>query len=171
MNKKSKASIFVLFSVIITLIMATGISANAEYDEYGNYYDPYSVSEEESSEISLSSIDTSELTSEDWEKVEENLNSTFHTSTDKNSSASTNDGDFKSIKDNLDTSDDSNDTWIYLFIGLVLITVGVVAIVLVIATTVHTKHSKNAVRTQPKHSANNKTSTSNNNKKPTKNKN
>ena len=168
MNKKRKASIFVLFSVIITLIMATGISVNAEYDENGNYYEPSSVSEEESSEISLSSIDTSELTSEDWEKVEENLNSAFHTSTDKNSSASTNDGDFKSIKDNLDTSDDSNDTWVYLFIGLVLIIVGVAAIVLVIATTVHTKHSAHAVKAQPKHSANNKPSANNNNKKPTK---
>lgn len=169
MNKKRKASIFVLFSVIITLIMATGISVNAEYDEYGNYYDPSSVSEEESSEISLSSIDTSELTSKDWEKVEENLNSTFHTSTDKNSSASTNEGDFESIKNNLDTSDDSNDTWVFLFIGLVLITVGVAAIVLVIATTVHTKHSAHAVKAQPKHSANNKPPA--NNKKSKKNKN
>lgn len=170
MNKKSKTSIFVLFSVIITLIMATGIMANAEYDEYGNYYEPSTVIEEESSHVSLSSIDTSELTSKDWEKVEENLNSAFHTSTDKNTSASTNDGDFKSIKDNLDTSDDSNDTWIYLLIGLVLITVGVAAIVLVIATTVHTKHSKNAVRTQSRYSTNNNPS-ANNNKKTTKNKN
>ncbi|MDD6488908.1 MAG: hypothetical protein PUG48_03705 [Clostridia bacterium] len=162
MNKKNKASIFVLFSVIITLIMATGIMANAEYDEYGNYYEPSTVSAE-SSQVSLSSIDTSELTSEDWKKVEENLNSTFHTSTDKNSSTSTtDDGDFKSIKDNPDTSNDSNDTWIYLLIGLVLITVGVAAIVFVIATTVHTK---NAVKAQPRHSANNKPSTNNNNKK------
>lgn len=169
MNKKRKASIFVLFSIIITLIMATGIFVNAEYDEYGNYYEPSYISVEESSEILLSSIDTSELTSEDWAKVEENLYSTFNTSTDKNSST-TNNGDFKSIKENPDTSNDTNDTWIYLLIGLILITVGVVAIVLVIATTIHTKHAKQATRTQPKHSAKNKPSIQTNSEKTTKNK-
>lgn len=160
-NKKYKSSIIIIFSVIITLIVSiVGITVNAEYDAYGNYYEPSaseltSVSSSESSIIleddAVLSSDTSELNSDDWKKVQENLNSTFGSSVASSTKSDTdNNGDFKNIKDNPGNSASTNDTWIFLFIGLVLITLGVAAIVFVIAATVHTKHNTNSA--MPKYS-------------------
>ncbi len=136
MKKAAKPYIAILLSVFLTLIISAGIVANAEYDEYGNYYEPYA---EESLLEGYSSVDTSELTSEDWSKVQENLNSTFQL----NSETSKSEGDFKNIKEDSNPNDDINDTWWYLLFGLLFIIIGVSAIVMVIASTVHFKNSSN----------------------------
>lgn len=135
MKRKNKPYIIILFSVIITLTMSANIVAYAEYDEYGNYYEPETIYDDVQS---VEPTDTSELTSEDWKELQESLNSRFQTSLNTNSSDN---GDFKNIKNDSNPNDDVNDTWWYLIIGLILITLGVSAIVAVIAATIHSRHT------------------------------
>lgn len=134
MRKKNMSHIIIFFSVTITLILSLHITANADYDEYGNYYDPYEGSSEAYSDL-YSSEDNTELTSEDWSELQESLNSTFHI----NSHSSSDEGDdFKDIKDN---NDNTNDSWHYLLWGLILIGLGIAIIIVTIATNLHVKSS------------------------------
>ena len=139
MKEKRKSYIIILFSVIVTLIMSANIIVNAEYDSYENYYNQYEYSES-SIYDEYSSVDTSELTSEDWAELQESLNSTFQASLNSGDT-SNNKSDFQSIKEDSDPNDDINDAWWYMLVGLLLIIVGVTGIVLVIAATIHFKHS------------------------------
>lgn len=139
MKEKTKSYIIILFSVIVTLIMSANIIVNAEYDEYGNYYDPYEYSESSVFE-DYSSADTSELTSEDWAELQESLNSSFQASLNSGNN-SNNKSDFQNIKEDSNPNDDVNDAWWYMLIGLLLIVIGVTIIVLVIAATIRFKHS------------------------------
>ena len=151
MKKKCKPYIIILFSVIITLIMSANIIVNAEYDEYGNYYEP--GTDYYSEEQSVESTDTSELTSADWSELQESLNSKFQTSLN---TASNGNEDFKNIKEDSNPADDVNDTWWYLLTGLILITIGVIIIVGIIASSIHSYHNRKIVSSDKNNSKNKK---------------
>ena len=105
-----------------------------------SYYEPsiyhetteYYYDDEESSEPSSSyheiSVDSSELTSKDWEKLRERLSSEM-----KNKSSDT------AIRDIKDSDSEHNDNIGYLIWGLVLIAMGLVLIAFIIYTTIYTK--------------------------------
>ena len=192
-NKKLILYISVTVGVLSSLASA-GITANAEYDEYVNYYEPYyyeydyndndvvtdsyiiddsqyiddsyydpyadpygyddpyeseTTEYEESSEISEvseaessleMSVDSSELTSKDWQELQESLNSTFHMNPSKSLVSGSDNAVFQDIKEDSSTDDNNtNDTWIFLAWGIGLIAIGVFIILMVIVTTLRTK--------------------------------
>lgn len=167
-----------VFAAVLTVFMLSGNSVNAEYDEYGNYYEPYydeyeepyyeenteeiyddyysenmqdetdgygnqdePAGSSESNESIEMSVDSSEMTSEDWSAIQESLNSTFHMKPSKLASVNDDNDAFKEIKQNSSSeNDNTNDTWVYLMFGIIFITVGASVIVAVICTSVRTKH-------------------------------
>ncbi len=191
-NKKLILCISVVVSVLTSFALA-GITANAEYDEYGNYYEPYyepyydsyeyddydddnivtdsyyvddseyvydpytdpdtgeseTTEYEEPSESAESSkpesypemsVDSTELTSKDWEQLQESLNSTFHMNPSKSLVSNSDAAVFQDIKNNSDTpDDDTNDTWTYLAWGIGLIAVGTAVILILVWTSLRTK--------------------------------
>ncbi len=90
-------------------------------------------------DISGTSVDTSELTSDDWADVQASLSSTFRMNPSK---VTDEDGeDFKDIKktESTDMASQTNDVWIYLMAGIGLIIAGVILIFVLMVTTARTK--------------------------------
>ncbi len=95
--------------------------------------------EEESSEPSVTfqetSVDNSELTQKDWEKLKDHLNSEMKLHNHDSKSTDT------AVRDIKDNDAAGNDAVAYLIWGLILIGLGVAVIVFVITYTMHVKRS------------------------------
>lgn len=76
------------------------------------------------------SIDTSELTDEDWSQIQEELSSTLASESEVETSAESTDSPFETIKSSDGTN--GNDGGILLVLGLGLIVVGVVLLACII---------------------------------------
>ena len=200
--KNPKCALYIIASSLLLMLNSLFVlSVNAEYDEYGNYYEPepyyddtYTVydndeeyvtdsyydssdsgydesseyqssipfaynpyrettqyeedSAEESSEEPESeiSVDSSELTSEDWAELQESLNSTFSLNSDViTGSGNGYEKAFKTIKETSgDSKEETNDAWTYLLTGIILIVLGAVTVLIVIITSLRTKKKMKA---------------------------
>ncbi len=155
----------------------TSSDGNEYFDYYHNdndeyYYDDVAQEEasqnEESAEESSDlfdpdevSVDTQELTSKDWEKIKDDLNSQQEQSGESSSAAvkpgtQTSSGrsgsDFGTLKDK-STKDDVNDAWIYLAIGLPLVLAGAGIITIVIIVNTKARKKESAQQTIDEHTA------------------
>lgn len=137
------------------------------YDDYGNYseetsYTDETASEQESELMEQGSVDTNELTSKDWENIQNSLNSksepgeatpensqAFFANIDNNNEQS---GEFGTLKDKSDSSD-TNDTWIYLIVGIPLILAGAGIIAAVVIINVKANKKLKADQTISEHTA------------------
>lgn len=80
--------------------------------------------------------DNSEMTPEDWEQQK---NRTSIREEQKKQNSGSGAGEFDTIKNDSDSADEKNDDWIYLAWGIVLISVGVLAIAAVIISSIYSK--------------------------------
>lgn len=133
------------------------------YDEYyaedGNddYYDiyaaesksPASPPSEHSQFISDNSVDTTELTSEDWETLKNGGLENSGSNGFKLTSDGSEGNDFASIKEH---EESSNDAWQYLVFGITLIVLGAGIISAIIITTIKAKKRLNTLLTYPQES-------------------
>lgn len=143
-------------------------SNDTAYDDTGDYFNEYQndgdeyyydeqtytgdeeqteeASEEEEDESSFDpdqvSIDTKELTSKDWENIQNNLTSKAESSVSQKSQTSQKVAATESSKGGTDEfsslkeKSEYNDTWIYLAFGIPLVLAGAAIIVIVIAVNV-----------------------------------
>ena len=147
------------------------------YTDYydNNYYDDeYDYDDQETNETAdetaelapEGSVDTTELTSSDWESLQSS-----QAASDENTQANTNDksskssdpqsivpssnsghSDFDNIKNN-ENNQDSNDTWIFLFGGVLLILAGIGIVIAVVVVNVKAKHRADAEKKIAEHTA------------------
>ena len=104
-----------------------------------SYYDDSTdePSTDTPSEPSDTSVDTTELTSDDWENLENQLASDVSTNANKNNKNST--GEFDSIKD---SESKENDAWIFLVIGLPLLLLGLAGVAFIVFYNIKVKKSE-----------------------------
>ena len=91
--------------------------------------------------------DNSELTPEDWEQQKSQIS----VQEEQKKRSGSGSGEFDSIKNDSNSADEKNDDWIYLAWGIVLISIGVLAITAVIITSIYSKK-----KLKKQHSADNK---------------
>lgn len=112
--------------------------SSSYYEESHEYEYSYQDSDAQNTSNEISGYeysDNSTLTSEDWEKLKQSNTSHFDVSIRTYSGG---DEAIKKIKE--DSNSVSNDDWIYLIWGIVLIVVGVAAILVVIFTSIYSKN-------------------------------
>lgn len=110
-----------------------------EYEEsHDEWYENETTESEEEEESSVvyheTSVDSSELTSKDWEELKNSLSSDMRLDNDDRKSS---DAAIREIKDNTDLT--GNDDIHYLTWGLILIGIGLVILAFIIYSTVYTK--------------------------------
>lgn len=147
-----------------------------EYNDYDDdyYYDDTQETDETAAEPSdlapEGSVDTTELTSSDWENMQNSQaasqqskqSSADESSKSESSKSSTvqpivpsstsGPTDFDNIKDN-ENNQDSNDTWIFLFGGVLLILAGIGITIAVVVVNVKAKHRSDAEEKIAEHTA------------------
>lgn len=104
-------------------------------DENEYYYTPSTDSRTDATDISNEApVDTSEMTDDDWKKLQESL-------TSKPSNNNDDAKNFAAIKENRDDGNGKNDVWIYLALGIPLIFLGAGLIAAVVIINIRAKRA------------------------------
>lgn len=100
---------------------------NAQYDDNYLYIPSYTAPEEKLIETSSKSVDTDELTAEDWARIMLDLDNGNSSGGGNNSGSKT----FSFIKDNIEEGDTSIEWMLYLGVALILLSIFTVIFVII----------------------------------------